>query len=99
MNLVVSLENAKTADLTAQGEIFLAPSAKHQMPLVTDVIASAGKTSHFVLGPGEYEYKYYVSAGTGGFDIFIRGPGGVIATETEDTKYGYSGKVLPFKVP
>jgi len=100
MNLELSLMGG-AADLTVRGEVFTAPVAKGQKPIVTDVIAAAGKISAFALPPGRYAYRYHVSAGVGAFTVALdeAGTGRHIANDDEDTKFGYSGKALAFEVP
>jgi len=100
MNLEVGLTSG-AADLTIQGEIYVSPVAKGQQPIVPDVKAAAGKVSAFALPSGKYEYKYHVSGGVGAFTVSIddTGTGRHIAREDEDTKFGFSGKGLPFEVP
>jgi hypothetical protein len=100
MNLALSVDS-KSADLTVEGEVFAAPVKKADHPRVSHVIASSGMSSRFVLPVGKYEYKYHVSAGVGPLTVAIVcvDDGRVIAKDDEDTKYGFSGKVLSFEVP
>jgi hypothetical protein len=100
MNLELSLTGG-AAELTVRGEVFTAPVAKGQKPIVSDVIAAAGKISAFALPAGTYAYKYHVSAGVGAFTVAVdeAGTGRHIANDDEDTKFGFSGKTLTFEVP
>jgi hypothetical protein len=99
MNLEVSLTGS-APELTIRGEVFTVPVAKGQKPIVTDVIAAAGKISAFALPAGKYAYKYHVSAGVGAFAVSVdeAGTGRHIARDDEDTKFGFSGKALTFEV-
>ncbi len=96
-NIEISMKNASSHTTITVGEIFRQP--RHGGPVVSDVNASAGRTSRCQLEPGAFTYAFHVEGDAAKFMLEIAGTGNPVPpTKNVDTSLGFSGWTFDFLV-